>query len=198
MSRPPRLLVMVGSSRQGSFNAALAGVVEQVARAAGAEVRRIDLRALQLPVFDGDIEAQSGVPARTLELVEAIHAVDGVVVVTPEYNGFPTPLFINAFDWLSRAPAQGDRPTGLQATASKPVAVLSASPGLLGGLRSLNFLRQYLQMAFAMLVVPQQFALVRASEAFDEQGGLKDPKARQSVELVVRSLLKLATALRPA
>src|SRR5205085_7906099 len=104
----------------------------------------------------------------------AVVAADGVLLVTPEYNGFPTPLEINAFDWLSRLPAEGTSPAGLQATANKPIAVMSASPGPLGGLRSLNFLRQYLQMAFQMLVSPQQYALGRAGEAFDEQGALKD------------------------
>ena len=90
---------------------------------------------------------------------------------------------------------RGVRTSGLAATANKPVGLLSASPGLLGGLRSMNYLRQYFQMAFAMIVVPQQFALSRAHEAFDEQGGLKDEKARQTVNGVLVALGSLATAL---
>jgi chromate reductase len=138
------------------------------------------------------------VPDGALRLLDAIRAADALLIVTPEYNGFPTPLLINAFDWLSRLGAAGERPAGLAATANKPVALLSASPGPLGGLRSMNFLRQYLQMAFAMIVVPQQFALVRAHEAFDDQGALKDERAVRSVGGVLSALGTLATALRGA
>ena len=86
--------------------------------------------------------------------------------------------------------------SGLAATANKPVALLAASPGPLGGLRAMNTLRQYLQMAFAMIVVPQQFALGRANEAFDDSGQLKEARAAQSVDSVVLALDRLARAMR--
>jgi chromate reductase len=193
-----RLLVIAGSVRNGSLNLRLAGAAAALARESGAQVESFDLRALQLPVYDGDLEAGQGVPDGALRLLDAIRAADALLIVTPEYNGFPTPLLINAFDWLSRLGAAGERPAGLAATANKPVALLSASPGPLGGLRSMNFLRQYLQMAFAMIVVPQQFALVRAHEAFDDQGALKDERTVRSVGGVLSALGTLATALRGA
>ena len=191
-----RLLVIAGSARAGSLSLRLANAAASLAREAGGDVVSVDLRALQMPVYDGDIEAASGVPDGAARLLDAIVAADALLMVTPEYNGFPTPLVINAFDWLSRLQAAGDRPAGLAATASKPVALLSASPGPLGGLRSMNFLRQYLQMAFAMIVVPQQFALVRAHEAFDEHGALKDERSARTVASVLSALGTLATALR--
>jgi len=193
----PRILVIPGSARQGSLNRRLAGFAAGTARAAGLQVTELDLRALALPVYDGDLEAASGVPASAFDLQRAIRDADGVLIVTPEYNGFPTPLVINAFDWLSRIPATGDAPSGLATTANKPAALLSASPGPGGGLRSMNFLRQYLQMAFAMIVVPQQFALGRAHEAFDGQDALKEARAVQSVQGVVNALAGLARALAP-
>lgn len=193
---PLRLLFIAGSARQGSLNLRLANAAAALARDAGASVEALDLRALQLPLYDGDLEAASGVPEAALRLLESIRSADALLLVTPEYNGFPTPLLINAFDWLSRlGPADG-RPAGLAATANKPVALLSASPGPLGGLRSMNFLRQYLQMAFAMIVVPQQFALSRAHEAFDAEGALKEERARSTVSGVLSALGELATALR--
>jgi NAD(P)H-dependent FMN reductase len=198
IARPPSLLVIPGSSRSGSFNAALARAAARSAEAQGASVQLLDLRSLALPLYDGDIEAKQGVPAAIAELIGAVVRADALLVVTPEYNGFPTPLVINAFDWLSRAPAAGGLPSGLLATAGKPAGLLSASPGPLGGLRSMNFLRQYLQMAFGMVVNPRQYALSRADQAFDEHGALKDEKTRQTVEGVVASLLKLAGALRAA
>jgi chromate reductase len=190
-----RLLVIAGSARSGSLNQQLAQAAGRLAGLAGAAVQTLDLRALQLPLYDGDLEARSGVPEGASRLRDAICDAQALLLVTPEYNGFPTPLLVNAFDWLSRLQPAGERPSGLAATASKPVALLSASPGPLGGLRSMNFLRQYLQMAFAMLVVPQQFALGRANDAFDAQGALKDERAQAGVSSVLAALGTLAAAL---
>jgi chromate reductase len=196
--QPLRLLVIAGSARHGSLSLRIAGAAAALAQEAGTSVETLDLRALQLPLYDGDLEAAGGVPDAALRLLDAIRAADALLIVTPEYNGFPTPLLINAFDWLSRLGATDQRPSGLATTANKPVALLSASPGPLGGLRSMNFLRQYLQMAFAMIVVPQQFALGRAHDAFDDQGALKDERARGTVSGVLSALSTVATALRAA
>ena len=191
----PRILIIPGSARDGSLNRRLAAVAAATARAAGLQVTEMDLRALALPVYDGDLEAASGVPAGAHELRSAIAASDGVLFVTPEYNGFPTPLVINAFTGPPGFPPGHAHGGGRAATANKPAALLSAPPGPLGALRSMNFLRQYLQMAFAMLVAPQQFALGRANEAFEADGTLKDARAAQSVQKVVAALAALATAL---
>ena len=94
---PPSLLVLPGSVRSGSLNLKLAQAARRIAESQGATVRLLDLRTLALPVYDGDLEAAQGVPAGTTELLDAIVAADAVLVVTPEYNGFPTPLVINAF-----------------------------------------------------------------------------------------------------
>jgi NAD(P)H-dependent FMN reductase len=192
------LLIVPGSLRNGSLNVRLAAAVGDLAIAAGHRVTRFDLRELGLPLYDGDLEAAAGVPPATLALQDAIDSCDAVLFVTPEYNGFPPPLVINAFDWLSRIPATAPGRSGLATTANKPAALLSASPGPLGGLRSMGYLRQYLQMTFAMLLVPQQFALANAHEAFADDGTLKDAKAAQAVDRVLKSLLAVASALKAA
>lgn len=196
--KPIRLLIISGSERAGSYNRRLAGVAADAARRDGCEVTAFDLRALALPVYDGDIERASGVPAPALRLRDAIRGHDALLLVTPEYNAFPTPLVLNAFDWMSRIQGTAEGGAGLAATGGKAVALLSASPGPLGGLRAMNLLRQYLQGAFQMIVVPRQFALGHASDAFDEAGTLKDPTSRQQVEGVLTALGDLAAALRPA
>ena len=127
----------------------------------------IDLRALALPVYDADLEAASGVPDGARRLRDAIAAADAVLIVTPEYNGFPTPLLINAFDWLSRLQAAGDVPSGLATTAGKPVALLSSSPGPAGGLRAMNFRTISLELTGACM--PATCSLTR-------QGGIRRAK----------------------
>ena len=195
--KPIRLLIIAGSERAGSYNRHLARVAAAAARRDGCTVTEFDLRALALPIYDGDIERDDGVPSAALQLRDAVLAHDALLLVTPEYNAFPTPLVLNAFDWLSRIPAGAAGGAGRDATANKPAALLSASPGPLGGLRSMNLLRQYLQGAFAMIVVPQQFALGHAGDAFDDAGALKDAKAQHAVEGVLAAVGDLATALKP-
>ena len=195
--KPIRLLIIAGSERAGAYSRGLARVAAAAARRDGCEVTEFDLRALALPLYDGDLEHAGGVPAPALQLRDALLAHDALLLVTPEYNGFPTPLVLNAFDWMSRIPAAAPGGGGLAATADMPAALLSSSPGPLGGLRAMNLLRQYLQGNFAMIVVPQQFALGRAGDAFDEAGALKDAKSQRIVEGVLAAVGDLATALKP-
>jgi NAD(P)H-dependent FMN reductase len=195
---PLQILIVIGSARAGSFNAKLAHAAAAVVRSAGHQATVFDSQVLRLPVYDAGIEATSGVPDGAQQLLDAVIASDGVLVVSPEYNGFPPPLLVNALDWLSRIAAQGARVAGIAATTSKPTALLSASPGPLGGLRAMTTLRQFLQMGFQMLVVPQQFALGKAQDAFDAQGALADAKAAGAVAGVVQALLALASSQRKA
>jgi NAD(P)H-dependent FMN reductase len=181
-----KLLLIAGSARRGALSVRLRDAARHAADAAGATSTVLDLRELALPIYDGDLEAAHGVPDAAKTLRDAIAAHDALLVVTPEYNGFPTPLLINAFDWLSRLP------DGLKTTANKPVALLSSSNGALGGLRALNFLRAYLQMAFQMLVVPQQQAVGRANDAFTPDGTLADEKASATLAGVVAALQRVA------
>lgn len=190
---PPRILLIAGSAREGALSVRLRDAARRELAAAGAATDVLDLRALDLPLYDGDLEARQGRPAGARTLRDALAASDAVLLVTPEYNGFPTPLVINAFDWLSRVPAEADRPAGLAVTADKPLALLSSSPGALGGQRALTLVRQYLGGMFQMLVLPQQFALGKAHEAFDDAGVLKDARAAKTVAEIARRLVLLAS-----
>lgn len=195
MAGPVRVIVTAGSARRGSYNTALAKVAAGLARAEGAEVTEVDLRALALPVYDGDIEA-AGLPAGALELRRLFAGHDAFIVAAPEYNAFVTPLLVNALDWASRVPASDGLPSGLQAMGGTVAGMLSASPGAFGGARALLFLRSFLSTSLAMLVVPETQAVGQAMAAFDDQGALKDAKLQQGVQRVVRSVLKTAAALK--
>lgn len=195
-STAPRLLLLSGSARSGSLNSRLLQAAGAQALSLGAHITTVDLRALNLPVYDGDLEAQQGVPAGAKELRRLIAEHDGLLLASPEYNAFPTPLLINSLDWLSRVAAEGDLPSGTGVTAGKPVGLLAASPGALGGIRAMPLVRIYLSTNFGMLVVPEQFALGSAESAFDEAGNLKTASHHGAVERVVKSVVNQATLRR--
>lgn len=187
----PRILAFAGSLRSGSLNKKLARIAAEDARAAGAEVTLVDLRDFNMPLYDGDIEAQ-GIPEGALAFKQAMAAHDALLISSPEYNSSITGALKNAIDWASRQ-APGEVP--LASLARKTAALVSASPGALGGIRALPVVRSIL-MNLGVLVIPIQFALSRAHEAFDEDGRLKDPKQASAVEKVARELVRITSALK--
>lgn len=189
-----RILVTAGSARRGSYNARLAALAARLVRERGAEATEIDLRALQLPLYDAEIEA-AGWPAGALALRRAMAEHQGLLVAAPEYNAFVTPLLVNSLAWLSRVPEGEGLPAGLATTRGKPVGLLSASPGALGGLRGLLHLRQLLSGAFEMLVLPQTQSIGQAHQAFDDAGQLVDARQRAGLERVVAETVRVAAAL---
>jgi chromate reductase len=192
MTDPLRVLIVPGSARAGSFNLKLARVAAGLLHEFGAETTQADLRALALPLYDGDLEAASGVPEGARKLLSEIAGHDAVLVVSPEYNAFPPPLLMNAIDWATRLPEHKAAMNG------KPTALLSASPGMLGGLRSLLALREYLALNPGMLVLPQQAAVPQAAQAFDADGVLTEARHVQAVTAVVKALLRVARAIKDA
>src|SRR6266436_7788759 len=97
-----KILVIPGSLRTGSLNARLAAVAAYELAQADAEVTRISLGDFPLPIYDGDLQAQSGVPKHAVNLKRMIGAHHGVLIVSPEYNASVPPLLKNAIDWVSR------------------------------------------------------------------------------------------------
>ncbi|MFG1478054.1 NADPH-dependent FMN reductase [Xanthobacter sp. V4C-4] len=126
-------VVLVGSIRKGSYNAAIARALGGIAPA-GVNVEVLPSIAL-LPLYDGDIEA-AGIPAPVSALSQAIAAADALVIVTPEYNYSIPGGLKNAIDWLSRVP---EKPL-----KGKPTLLQSASMGGFGGARAQYHLRQVL------------------------------------------------------
>jgi chromate reductase len=195
-SRSPRLLVLSGSARSGSLNRALAELAAHKARAQGADTTVANLRDLALPVFDADLIAAQGLPEGALRLRDWFAQHDGLLLSSPEYNALPTPLFINAFDWLSVVQAEGDQPSGTGATSGKPVGLMAASPGALGGIRALPIVRTYLSTNFAMLVVPEQLALPLADQQLDPKRAdlsqFAKPDLDAALDRLVASVVKQA------
>lgn len=157
----PRLLAFSGSARRDSLNKKLLANVVEATRAAGADVTVVDFRELPLPLYDGDLEAAGGLPDNAKKLIELITQYHGVLVASPEYNSMLTPLLRNAFDWCTRADENS--------LIGKTAAVVSASPGMLGGLRSMTRARQLL-LHLGCHLVPVQCILPQADKAFRCRG----------------------------
>lgn len=179
-----KTLIVPGSARRDSVNKKLARVVADVASEAGLEPTLIDLADFPMPLYDGDLEAASGLPEHAFRLKALMASHPAWVFVAPEYNASMTPLLKNAIDWASR-PAPGE--AALATFQAKTAALFSASPGALGGMRALVQLRLCLT-AVRVLVVPDDFSLNGAYQAFDEAGALRDPKHRATVRRVLDRL----------
>ncbi|RUO35476.1 hypothetical protein CWE13_11135 [Aliidiomarina shirensis] len=183
--QPKKLLAFAGSLRAGSFNKQLIACVVKEAEKAGAEVTLLDLNDFPLPIYNGDIE-EEGMPAKVRELQGILARHDGLLISTPEYNGAVPALVKNTLDWLTREQANGN--SGIELFKGKVVGIVSASPGALGGLRSLVLLRDQLAK-LSMWVAPAQFALGKAHEAFDENGALKDEGHVKQISGVVQQVI---------
>ena len=182
-----KLLIFAGSTRQHSFNRRLAKATADLARAAGADVTHIELADFDIPLYNADLEAR-GTPADVIRLKDTMDAHPAWIIVSPEYNASYTGLLKNTIDWAS-SPVKGHAVWGTRdPLAGKVVGLLSASNGALGGLRSLSHL-QPLMMNLQCWVAPKQFALGRASEAFNEDGTLKSDGHKAQVKGVIDQVL---------
>ncbi len=181
-----KILVIPGSLRTGSLNAKLAAVAAYQFAQAGAEVTRISLGDFPLPIYDGDLQAKSGVPKNAFNLKRMMGAHHGVLIVTPEYNGSVPPLVKNTIDWISRV--QETNETRGQVFRGRPFAIAAASQSRLGGSRSLAALRLILSSCRA-LVIPNQLALSFAGEAYDDLDKLKHPPDIEALDALVKQLI---------
>ena len=179
MATPTRILAFCGSSRRGSLNGKFLAVAVGEARSLGCEVTVLDLATLGLPLYNGDLEDEAGLPEGAQRFADLISSHRGLLVASPEYNSMLTPLLKNALDWCSRVdsdPFEG-----------RVAAVISASPGPFGGVRSLVQVQQLLSK-LGCLVVPGQCVLPAAGKAFDSEGRLLGEHSLKSVKALVARL----------
>ncbi len=185
MDAVARILAFSGSARRESLNRKLLAVVVAAARAAGGEVTLIDLNDYSLPIFHGDLEDEQGMPENAQKLVRLITDHPALLIASPEYNSLITPLLKNTIDWCTRA-----EPNPL---AGKVAAVVSASPGQYGGVRSAQLAR-HLLLHLGCHVVPAQCSVPHADKAFDAQGALTDARARNAAQKVAAELVRTTLA----
>jgi chromate reductase, NAD(P)H dehydrogenase (quinone) len=186
MPDKPRILVFAGSAREASLNKKLARAAAKVVNEQGGEATYIDLRDYPMPIYEGDLEEREGMPEAARRLRDLFVSHPAFLIVSPENNGSIPSLLKNAIDWLSR---DVDGKSGLEPYRGKIVALMAASPGAFGGVMALGHLRQSLVKLFAH-VIPDQFPLPKADQAFAEDGSLNQPWQQKSVLNVVRQLVE--------
>jgi chromate reductase, NAD(P)H dehydrogenase (quinone) len=168
------VLVICGSVRKGSYNAALARTLPALAPA-GMKLRAASSFE-RFPIYNFDIQNATGFPAEIVAWADAIRSADGLIIVSPEYNWSIPGGLKNAIDWVSR---MNDQPF-----KDKPVALQSAAGGILGGSRMQYHLRQSLTSIDALLFGRPEVIVTFAAQKFDEKTlELKDQTAIDMIKL---------------
>jgi NAD(P)H-dependent FMN reductase len=185
----PKILVLPGSTRAGSYNVKLAALAAKELTLIDVEVTRISLADYPLPIYESEVDA-GGQPANALKLKQMIMAHHGIFIASPEYSASVSPMLKNAIDWVSRVRARGE-PT-YAAFKNRVFAIASASPGAAGGLRSLIALRQILELGCGALVIPEQVAIPQADRAFDDMDHIADTRTADLFRAQLARLVEVA------
>ena len=185
----PKILVFSGSIRGSSLNARLAGAATRELSMLDCEVTRISLADYPLPIYDGDLEAEDGVPQKAIELAKLLHAHDGFFIASPEYNGSLSPLLKNTLDWVSRINTVNGK--SVSPYRGKVGAIAAASPGGMGGIGMLFHLRDIL-VRLGVLVISEQIAVGNANSGFDEMDKLTNERAAGLLATACRELARRA------
>jgi chromate reductase len=166
------VLVICGSLRKGSYNAAVARTLPGLAPPGLKLVPAPPYD--KFPLYNADIQTSTGFPAEVNTFADAIRRADGVIIVSPEYNWSIPGALKNAIDWVSRMKEQPFK--------DKPVALQSASQGLLGASRAQYHLRQSLTSIDALLFGRPEVIVTFAQNKIDENGGLKDEPTKEMIK----------------
>lgn len=166
----PKFLVFAGSTRKDSYNKKLAKIVEKTLKEQHAEVTYLDLHDIPMPLYDGDLEVEKGIPENGMKFRELLKSHQAFLICSPEYNSSISGVLKNAIDWASR-PLK-DEPS-LVCFKGKVVSLMSASPGKLGGIRGLVTVRSILGN-IGSIVLPDQLCIPFADKAFNAENNLID------------------------
>ena len=183
----PKILVLPGSNRNGSFNASLAAAASVELAVQGADVSRISLVDYPLPLVDENLKNENGIPENAMKLGRLIAAHHGVFLCCPEYNSSIPPLLKNMIDWVSLVTKDGDRT--FKPWAGRYVALGSASNGKLGGIRGLYHVRSVM-VNVGTQVISEQCAVSAAADAFGADGRIKDERTGAMLTNTCKSLIR--------
>jgi chromate reductase, NAD(P)H dehydrogenase (quinone) len=182
----PRLLAFAASFRRDSWNRKLITLAADLATQGGADVDFADFREFDMPLYDGDVQAEPGIPAGAQDMARRIAAVDGIVIASPEYNFSLPGTLKNAIDWVSRVKPMPFR--------GKTGFLLAASNGQVGGIRGLWQLRIPLE-GLGVTLHPDMYTLPWASKAFGPDGRLIEQERQDRLAAMVQRYLEMARKL---
>jgi NAD(P)H-dependent FMN reductase len=186
----PKILAFAGSARIGSLTGKLLAYTVDVVRSLGGEVSLIDLRSFELPLYDGDLERDHGLPPGAIRLRAIFKTHQSLLLGVTEYNGGVSSLLKNAIDWVSRP--HGGEPN-LAAIRGKLVAMVSCSSGMLGGSRAQAHLRQSFQV-MGCLLVPETATLPYADTGFAGDAP-KDPMVCDLIKAMATRLVETSETM---
>lgn len=183
-----RIIGIAGSLRARSLNAALLRAAAGFAPPGVA----VEIESIKgIPLYDGDLEASSGLPVAVAGLKDRFAAADGLLLVTPEYNNSLPGVFKNAIDWLSRPDTDIRRVFG-----GKPVGIMGASPGRFGTLLSQSAWLPVLRTLGTRPWFGQSLYLGGAHKLFDASGNLVDEESRKRVQNYMQGFAEFVAAAR--
>jgi chromate reductase, NAD(P)H dehydrogenase (quinone) len=180
-----KVLAFCGSLRSGSYNRKLLQIAMGFARELGADVTEVDLKELDLPIYNQDIQ-NAGFPENVKKIKKLVEETDALLIASPEYNYSISGALKNLIDWLSR----GEK----NSLGCKHAAIFGASNGPFGTVRGQFQLRSiFLAVNVSVLAQPQVLVPL-ADTAFSEAGGLKnietENRLKKLIQLTLESIKK--------
>ncbi|HYB84110.1 MAG TPA: NAD(P)H-dependent oxidoreductase [archaeon] len=178
---PITLLGIAGSVRQGSYNRLLLKAASRLLPPS----TRLDIFEInRIPLYNQDLEERA-FPEEVMIFKRKIEASDALLISTPEYNHAYPGVLKNAIDWASR-------PYGHNSFVGKPIAVISASPGLFGGIAAQDQLKQVLLALNTRLVTQPAVIVTSTQQKIGEDGNILDPNTKQFLQQLLTNLVNIA------
>ncbi len=173
---PPRIGFLCGSLRKDSINQKLSKALQKKVKAAGVKTGEINLATYDLPLYHGDLKTPTGVK----KLISRMKGFDGIIIVSPEYNGGLPPVLKNAIDWTSTVE--------MGHISGKVFGIASCSPGPMSGIMAMRQI-QFIMMRLGADLVPAQTGCGLADKAFDKKGELTAQPASSFADKMIEQML---------
>jgi chromate reductase len=181
-----KFMLMAAALRQGSFNKKLIAVAAKILQSQGHVLDLADFAEFDVPLYNGDLEQQQGIPSGAQDFAKRMQDAQGIVIASPEYNFSVPGILKNLIDWVSRIDAKPFN--------KRNMYLLSASPSLVGGNRGLWQLRISLECCGAR-VYPSMFSLASAHQAFSQEGSLSDTNLSHRLEQELQDFTEFSRRL---
>jgi NAD(P)H-dependent FMN reductase len=176
----PKIGFICGSLREGSINKTLETALRKRFKAAGASTSVIDLGKYDIPLFHGDLD----VPPDVKKLANRMKKFDGIVIVSPEYNGGLPPLLKNTIDWTSTL--------GVDHFTGPSYAIASCTPGPMSGIMCMRQIN-YILTRLGAEVLPIQVGVGNAATSFNAKGQLVYERSSELADkMIAMMLMRLA------